>query len=509
MRRCFIFFLCLLNVQAFCQKNWKAMDYQKDGVYGISLAEAEVMLKTLKPDTVTVAVLDDGVDVKHSALKKVIWINSLEQGHDEDKNGFVNDRFGWNFLGSGEGRNLINASYEYQRLYYLNKEGSGNLPKLSENQWVSIADLVGKDSLDRIYLIDRSYILIKKSDSVVQSIAGKDIYTLDDLINYKTDVNTQIHVNRIKSYFDGHAGAGWTNKKLLTYLKSDSDSLRALPLRNPFAERQKLVGDDPIRLNDVVYGNPSVSCLSVHGTHVAGIIGAMAVDAPGICPTVKIMPVRTVPNGGDEFDKDVALAIRYAVDNGAKVINMSFGKRYSAQPGWVEDAIRYAEKKDVLIIKAAGNDGIDTDSISFYPKVRNLKTKKGFKNVIVVGASGPNREKLIASFSNYGRNTVDVFAPGVEIYSTLPDNQYGKFSGTSMAAPVVTGLAAIIRSNFPHLKAKQVKWIIMNSVEKIDFPVTKPGDSMARNRMSDLCVSGGIVNANRALALAKTMAGKK
>jgi subtilisin family serine protease len=214
------------------------------------------------------------------------------------------------------------------------------------------------------------------------------------------------------------------------------------------------------------------------------------------------MPVRLVPSRGDEFDKDVALAIRYAVDNGAKVINISFAKRFSSNPKWVSRAIRYAGKKDVLIVKAAGNDGIDTDSIPFYPTVYAARTKKRFANMIVVAASGPRSENIVATFSNYGRHSVDVFAPGLDIYSTIPDDQYGIFSGTSMAAPVVTGVAAIIRANFPDLTARQVKSIILNSVQRIDFPVTIPGDSIARNRMNDLCQSGGIVNASNAVRLA-------
>ncbi|POY36598.1 hypothetical protein C3K47_09490 [Solitalea longa] len=226
----------------------------------------------------------------------------------------------------------------------------------------------------------------------------------------------------------------------------------------------------------------------------------------GIADAVQLMAIRATPRVGDEYDKDVALAIRYAVDNGAKVINMSFAKYYSPEQKWVEDANRYAEQKDVLLVKGAGNDGADLDSAEMYPTARYIKGNNKAKNVITVGASGYDKENLIASFSNYGKEMVDVFAPGFNIYSTIPcegGNNYEFESGTSMASPVVAGLAAVLRSYYPKLSAGQVKHIIESSVSKIDFLVVKPGKQKTNVAMTDLCHSGGIVNAYNALLLAE------
>jgi subtilisin family serine protease len=248
-----------------------------------------------------------------------------------------------------------------------------------------------------------------------------------------------------------------------------------------------------------------------HGTHVSGIIGAQrgnGIGIDGIADNVRIMAVRAVPDG-DEYDKDVALAIRYAVDNGAKVINMSFGKGFSPEKQWVDEAVKYAETKDVLLVHAAGNDAEDIDKEENYPNP-DLKTlNEQASNFITVGASSDPKIKssLVAEFSNYGKNNVNVFAPGVKIYSTLPGgNTYGNQQGTSMAAPVVSGLAAVIRSYFPSLTAKQVKYSIEKSVIVTENPVAvvKPG-SKEKVWISDLCTSGGIINAYNAIKIAASL----
>lgn len=276
----------------------------------------------------------------------------------------------------------------------------------------------------------------------------------------------------------------------------------------PIDFRGKEVRDDYFNIKDRFYGNANLmGDPYFHGTHVAGIIGAErgnGAGMDGIAGAVKLMGVRVVPNG-DEYDKDVALGIRYAVDNGAQIINMSFGKRISPERQMVEDAIRYAEKKGVLIVNAAGNEGTDIDSIPHYPSPFYMKGNKRASNMITVGASGSTEAGLVAAFSNYGDQTVDVFAPGVGIYSTLPDNKYSPLSGTSMATPVVAGIAALIKSYYPHLTAKQIKHIIEQTVTKIDFQVTKPKSGGKKVKMTELCRTGGIVNAYEALKMAESM----
>ena len=282
-------------------------------------------------------------------------------------------------------------------------------------------------------------------------------------------------------------------------------------------EYRNILGDDPNIMDDKPYGDSKTGHSikdESHGTHVSGIIAASRdnkIGINGIANNVKIMAVRAVPDG-DEYDKDVALGLRYAVDNGAKIINTSFGKGFSPKKEWVFEAIQYAASKDVLIVNAAGNDGNNIDFEKVFPiDSRDLKTEIS-DNFLTVGAMSANYdENLPASFSNYGKINVDVFAPGVQIYSTTPENEYAKFSGTSMAAPSAAGVAALIRSYYPKLSASQVKHILMNSGTLINFEVIKPGSRSwekpngEKVPFSDLSVSGRIVNAYNALKMADYM----
>jgi subtilisin family serine protease len=214
------------------------------------------------------------------------------------------------------------------------------------------------------------------------------------------------------------------------------------------------------------------------------------------------MALRTVPSG-DERDKDVANAIYYAVDNGASVINMSFGKSYSPDRQIVEKAIRYAEKKDVLIVHAAGNDAENKDVIMNYPTRQFIRGNRETSNMVEVAASSRNLDdQLPAKFTNYGKSTVDLFAPGVAVYSTMPENQYKASSGTSMASPVVAGVAALLRSYFPELTAKDTREVLMQSVVPYEGEVYLPGTD-EKVLFSDLTISGGIVNAYQAVKIAQ------
>ena len=283
--------------------------------------------------------------------------------------------------------------------------------------------------------------------------------------------------------------------------------------KEPENYRGSIVKDNYDDVNDRFYGNNDVmATTAMHGTHVAGIIGAVRgnnIGVNGVADNVRIMMIRAVPDG-DEHDKDIANAIRYAVDNGALVVNMSFGKSFSPEKKWVDDAVKYAESKGVLLVHAAGNDGKNIDEADNFPTARydnNPATKA--TNWITVGASGPTSKDLTASFSNYGKD-VDVFSPGVEIYSTLPGgNEYGNQQGTSMASPVTAGIAALILSYYPELSAKQVKYVIEKSVSPVTtFKVTKPGSEEEVN-LSDISKTGGVVNAYEAIKLAGTLKGER
>jgi subtilisin family serine protease len=262
------------------------------------------------------------------------------------------------------------------------------------------------------------------------------------------------------------------------------------------------VGDNYSNVNEKFYGNDSVlGANGDHGTHVAGIIAGIrnnGLGINGVANNVKIMIVRTVPDG-DERDKDVANAIRYAVDNGATVINMSFGKAYSPYKNAVDEAVKYAQSKNVLLVHAAGNDSKNTDEENNFPTPKMLNGQTA-SNWIEVGASTPtDDEYLVAPFSNYGKRNVDLFAPGYQIYSTVPDSKYREMSGTSMASPVVAGVAALIRSYFPNLTAEQVKQVLMESVVPVKHKVILPGSTSKKVKFKTLCKSKGIINVYNAV----------
>jgi subtilisin family serine protease len=277
----------------------------------------------------------------------------------------------------------------------------------------------------------------------------------------------------------------------------------------------RMTDDDAYDINDVPYGNGFVSGGlgdESHGTHVAGISLAKRNNGKGsngVTNNARLLAVRAVPNG-DEYDKDVALGIRYAVDNGAKVINMSFGKSYSPNPEWVYDAIKYAASKDVLLVHAAGNDNKNIDKSDNFPTDAPDKVNEIADNVITVGAMTRNyNEDLVATFSNYGKLNVDIFAPGLDVYSSIPSNEYKRYPGTSMASPAVAGVAAMVRSYYPELSASQVKHILMNSGIKVDKQVKLPGSQDELVPFSDLSVSGRVLNAYNALKMADAMVNGK
>lgn len=521
------------------EKFWSHADLGKDSIAGMSLDKAYQFLKGKKAKPVIVAIADSGVDIEHEDLKDVLWVNTKEiKGNkiDDDKNGYVDDVYGWNFLGNASGK-IVNADQlEITRLVKKGRDkfGDKKSEEIAEND---------KFEFEAYQKLNQEYLLtisqkefeiqemqqtisnlerVKQVFTDVKKLAGKEKLTLSDLDSLKpTSLMMISQIEAIKKILEN----GSNEDDLLEYYQQVADYTKELKKAMKGYDLdlnvRETLGDDLYDINDKFYGNNNVigdKDLEKHGTHVAGIVAASRNNnkgAKGVANTVKIMTVRIVPDG-DEHDKDVALGIRYAVDNGAKIINTSFGKRYSPNKEWVFDAIEYAAKKDVLIVNAAGNDGKDIDIRETYPNdSKDLKTEFA-DNVITIGASSLYyNEELVASFSNYGKINVDVFAPGVDIYSTVPKNEYEPLSGTSMAAPSTSGVAALIRGYYPTLTAKQVKYILMNSGVKIDFEVIKPGSQTEENPegelvpFADLSVSGRIVNAYNALQLADYLSRKK
>lgn len=519
-------------------KSWHMMDKETSGYYGVSADKAYDFIKSknLKSKTVIVAVIDSGVDTLQEDLKAILWTNPKEipgNGIDDDHNGYIDDVHGWNFIGGKDGRNVKEDSYEAARVYHTLKakwaDKEVNEAKLSpadkaeyamykKAQGKVVGDDSGSGGVD-LLILKRIQTNLAKSDSILKIAMGKPIFTGKELETYigKTDEEKKSKTTLL-GLMKGNDALDQTNKEFLDGLTEYiGGEERKTEAKNnpPKAYRKEIVGDDETNINDRYYGNNDIMASTpMHGTHCSGIIGAMRNNGKGmdgIADNVRIMMIRAVPDG-DEHDKDIANAIRYAVDNGAQVISMSFGKDFSPQKQWVDDAFRYAESKNVLLVHAAGNDSKDVDTADNFPNPVFIDGKGRASNVITVGASAGGDIKkggLTASFSNYGKKEVDVFSPGQQIYSTLPGgNVYGNLSGTSMACPLVAGIAALTLEYFPTLSAKQLKYVIEKSVRMPDIKVKKPGTDDMVN-LSDISKSGGIVNAYEALKLASTLKGEK
>jgi subtilisin family serine protease len=490
-------------------KRWSHLDIQKDTVPGMSVDRTYAeLIKNKIGEKVIVGIIDSGGDIEHEDLKSVIWTNTKEipgNGIDDDKNGFIDDIHGWNFLGD-----IVKEHLEYERI--VNDKNLADkatyLAANAENDKELTEASKKKEQYDEMIAV------LNEANSTIEIILKKEKYTLDDV---KAITTTDEKVEKAKANIQRFFSFGMPIKDLKEALQDEIDKANTtLSGDNLKKDYRKVVGDNPNDITDTKYGNNNVmgpdKKETLHGTHVAGIIGQVRhnkLGGDGIANNVSIMAIRAVPDG-DEYDKDIALAIRYAVDNGAKVINCSFGKAYSPQKNWVFDAIIYAASKDVLIVHAAGNSSKNIDFFDNFPNDSEDKKTEIADNVITVGALNfEYGNKIVARFSNIGKINVDVFAPGVQIYASIPDNGYKFLQGTSMASPNVAGVAALIRSYYPKLTASQVKQIILNSGVSIDANVIVGGNPKDIRPFADLSKTGKIVNAYNAFLMANKMSKNK
>ncbi len=521
--------------------NWYHDSKTNGNVQNIGTDELyEKILKNRKGVPVIVAVIDSGIDIEHEDLKDNIWTNPGEipnNNIDDDKNGYVDDVHGWNFIGGKDGSQVDGDTYEMVRQYALLKEkyndvnpATLNAQQLKEfnqfNDWGTKIEAELKGAKENYEELMNRKDLLMQAISVVETVEDWSAINqaFVDSLGQSFDQDEVIAGN-ILNYFLNSYEQLPSYEEIKEELSDQlSDGLKYYGNRfkynyNVDYDPRSIVGDDYSNKQERYYGNNSVEGPDAfHGTHVAGIIAAMRnneLGINGIADNVKIMVLRAVPDG-DERDKDVANAILYAVENGAQVINMSFGKGISPEKDIVDNAIRFAEKNDVLIVHAAGNSSQDIDVEENYPNDTFRKPKKFLfwkkkqaKNYISVGASGPSaNEALAAPFSNYGKKNVDLFAPGEEMFSTIPNNDYKIAQGTSMAAPVVSGVAAILRSYYPSLTATQIKEVLMGSCSPVTLMVKKPGTSELIS-FKELSVSGGVVDIVAAMKMANQIKGKK
>jgi cell wall-associated protease len=523
-------------------RGWHLMDKEQDGFYGVSVNKAYqfALSKKLKSKTVLVAVIDSGIDTLHEDLRDILWVNPKEipgNGIDDDHNGYVDDVHGWNFIGGKDGKDVGDDSQEEARVYYMYKS-KFEIPGLDSSaisaderdnyrMWLKARKAVMGDGSDNtLDLIDLQHALTAcvKSDSILRHVMGKPEFTGNELDTFETvDPDARAAKSVFLYVFRANKIMDMTNKDFIkdfTEQVTAEEKKAAAKETPPKDFRKEIVKDNEADISDRYYGNNDIMAGEpkgdpLHGTHVSGIIAAERNNGKGIdgiCDNVRIMMIRAVPNG-DEHDKDIANAIRYAVDNGARVVNMSFGKNLSPQKKWVDDAVRYAGSKGVLLIHAAGNDNEDVDSVDNFPNPDFLHATDTASNWITVGASSDplveSPHSYTAYFSNYGKKGVDVFAPGTKIYSTVPGNKYENLQGTSMAAPVVTGVAALILEYYPRLTPEQVKYCIVKTAVSPGVKVKKPGTEDTFVSLSDISRSGGIINAYEALKMASTLTTKK
>lgn len=502
-------------------ENWFNLDLETDQVPGVSTEKAyQQLLGDKKPDTVIVAVIDGGVEIDHEDLLGRIWINPNEKkgtNKDDDKNGYVDDIYGWDFIGGKDGTDVEHDNLEVTRLLrelkplYEHADTNNLSPgqRAGYEQYLELKEVVetelsqakdGYDNYSSFYQVLEAFAAkIGKED-----ISREDIQNYQPVGEYDSTVKSVLLQNlddtglSFKEFMANvKEGVEYFGSKVKYHYNLDFDP-RYIVQDNYNDPRQRYYGNNEVEGPD-----------ARHGTHVAGIIAAdreNGLGIKGVAGPVKIMAIRTVPDG-DERDKDVANAIRYAAENGAKVINMSFGKSYSPNKEVVDEAVKFALSKDVLLIHAAGNDASNVDVEPNYPSPFFMDSQERAGAWLEVGASTwMAGEKLIAEFSNYGAKRVDLFAPGYRIRSTVPDSGYEDLDGTSMAAPVVSGVAALVRAYYPQLSAEQVRQVLMSSVTPVDWEVIKPGTETEKVKMTELCVSGGIVNAYNALQAAEKIA---
>lgn len=516
--------------------NWFNLDATTDKVNGVSSERAyKELLKDKKSTTVIVGVIDSGVDFEHEDLKSVMWTNPGEipgNGIDDDNNGYVDDIHGWNFIGGKDGKNVSVDNLEITRLMrklkpkydgksendFTSKEEKAEFKFYTElkEDFTKTKEKFEKNYAEYKFLADGIKELNQKAkdEFKVGKVTLSEVQKFEPGDNKTLKQMKMIASNILASgdYADLDQGLEAIEEGVDYFRKNVEYSY------NLDFDPRSIVGDDYNNSKERYYGNNDCNGPdSFHGTHVAGIIAAArnnGIGMDGVAADVRIMAIRCVPSG-DERDKDVANSILYAVDNGAKIINMSFGKRYSWDKKVVDDAVKYAESKGVLIIHAAGNDGVDIDQVPHYP-CKKFEDKGEATNFMDVGAlSWKPGDKMVAPFSNYGKKTVDLFSPGVDIYSTAPKNGYKDASGTSMASPVTCGVAAVLKSYYPTLTPEQIKKILMKSSVKTykNTKVIKPGSGKSKAKGEDaepelvkfekLSKSAGTVNMYEAVKMAE------
>lgn len=490
------------------------LNWYNNSSAGMKTEKAYKKLKKRTSTTVIVAVIDSGIDIEHEDLKGKIWVNADEipgNGIDDDNNGYIDDVHGWNFLGNPSGVNQQHANLEKTRIY---KKFRDKYERLEASQVKS------EDKAEyELYLKVKQDVLAQRAEyeqyvqgmsqlpmimpmvpGMVSNAIGKSDYTLEDLKKWKQEDPQMQQIKQLAVAMK----SGELSEEIIAEQIQSLQGLLDFGLNDKYDDRMH-IGDNPADFKDVRYGNNDVEGPdALHGTHVGGIIGSIrgnGLGGDGVADNVVLMSLRAVPDG-DEQDKDIALAIRYAVDNGAQVINMSFGKGYSPFQKEVYEAMKYADSKGVLLVHAAGNDAANLDKDDNFPtSMYSFQTEK-LPLYLTIGASTRNAKgKLAADFSNYGQTKVDVFAPGHDIWNAVPQSAYKKLNGTSMAAPMVSGVAALLKSYFPALTMNEITTIMLKSATPYKGKMNTLPGAEENVDFAKLSVTGAVINVDAAVKM--------
>jgi subtilisin family serine protease len=508
-------------------KGWQLMDLKENGFYGISLKPAYLFLQGKKSKPVIVATIDSGIDTLQNDLKSILWVNTKEipgNGIDDDHNGYVDDVHGWNFLGGPGGKADFNETTEEVREYnklkgkYEAITDTNAVDKKQYAYWKRVKTIYdtttnkARTETEQLQPIMNALMVTSGYIKKGLNLQANGTFTQADLIKLKMTNDT---LTQSKYVWDSVFSQEGGNQNNAVIIKDLSEYLAKLnnDLSPDLEARKRIVGDNVDSMDHKPYGNNLLKFADAsHGTGVAGLIGAVRNNGYGIngvADNVRIMAIKAVPNG-DEYDKDIANAIHYAVDNGAQIVNMSFGKKISPHKEWLDEAFKYAASKDVLLVQASGNDSEDMDTNPDFPNDTFLDGSST-DNVVNVGASGPKLgEHLAGDFSNYGKTNVDVFAPGVKVTTVDTNAEFMTEDGTSFSSPITAGIAALVLEYYPTLSSKQLKQVILQSATPLTGTmVFKPGSKTIKVDFAVLSKTGGIVNAYKALQIASKMKGER